>query len=68
VACADSILQFWLERRDGKMKRYRKMKWMQRARLGSMGRKRDMSRWCGDVGRRRGDIGEGKERRRRQLG
>jgi hypothetical protein len=39
--CADSILQFQLERGDDGINRYRKMKWRQQARLGSMGRKRD---------------------------
>jgi hypothetical protein len=38
---ADSILQFRLERGDDRIKYCRKIKWRQRARLGSMGRKRD---------------------------
>jgi hypothetical protein len=49
------------------MKRYRKMKWRQRARLSSIGRKRDTARRHVDVGWR-GGTGEGKGKRRRQLG
>jgi hypothetical protein len=64
----DSMLQYRLERGGDGMKRCRKMKRRQRARLGSMGRKRDMVQRRGDVGRRRGGTGEGKGRRRRQLG
>jgi hypothetical protein len=41
---------------------------MQQARLGSMRRKRDIVRRCGDVGRRRGGTRERKKRRRCQLG
>jgi hypothetical protein len=37
------------------------------ARLGSMGMKCDTMRWRGHIGQRRGGIGEGKGRRRRQL-
>jgi hypothetical protein len=62
----DSMLRFWLERGDDGMKRCRKMKWRQRARLDSMGRKRETVRWQGDVSRRRGGTGEGKGRRRRR--
>jgi hypothetical protein len=71
VACgggADSMLQFQLERGGDRTKRCQKMKWRQRTHLGSMGRKRDMTRWCDNVGRRRDDTGEGKGRRRCQLG
>jgi hypothetical protein len=50
------------------MKHCRKMKRMRRVHLDSMGRKRDMMRQHGDVGRGRGGIVEGKERKRRQLG
>jgi hypothetical protein len=60
---ADSILQFRLERRGDGTKRCRKMKQRQRSHLGSMGRKRDMTRWHDDVGRTRGGTGEGKGRR-----
>jgi hypothetical protein len=41
---ADSMFRFWLERGGDGMKCCRKKKRMQRARLGSMGRKRDTSR------------------------
>jgi hypothetical protein len=44
-----------------------KMKWMQRAHLASMERKRDTVRQRGDVDRRRGGTGEEKGWRRRQL-
>jgi hypothetical protein len=44
---------------DG-MKHCRKMKMRQQARLSSMGRKRDMVRWRGDVGWRRGSTDEEK--------
>jgi hypothetical protein len=57
---ADSILQFRLERGSDGMKYCRKMKQRQQAHLGSMGRKCDMTRWHGDIGRRRGDTEEGK--------
>jgi hypothetical protein len=60
---ADSILQFRLERRGDGMKHCRKMKQRQRAHLGSMGTKRDTTRWRGDVGWRRDDIEERKGRR-----
>jgi hypothetical protein len=40
------------------MKHCRKMKRRQRAHLGSMGTKRDTTRWRGDVGWRRDDIEE----------
>jgi hypothetical protein len=46
---ADSVLRFWLERGGDGMKRCRKMKRRQQARLGSMGRKCDMVRWHCDV-------------------
>jgi hypothetical protein len=54
-----------------RMKHYRKMKRRQRAYLCSIGRKRDIARRQGDVGQRRGSTGgrgEGKGRRRCQLG
>jgi hypothetical protein len=62
---ADSMLQFQLERGCDMMKNCREMKWRQRARLDSMGRKRDTTQRRGDVGRRRGGTEEGKGRRRR---
>jgi hypothetical protein len=65
---ADSMLQFQLERGGDGMKHCRKMKWRQQACLGSMERKHDTVRWRGEFGRRRCGIGEGKGRRRRQLG
>jgi hypothetical protein len=55
----DSMLQFWLEMRGDGTNYCQKMKWRQRARLGSMGRKRDTAQ-RGDVCRRRGDTREGK--------
>jgi hypothetical protein len=61
----DSMLRFQLERGGDGSKRYQKMKRRQRARLGSMGRKRDTTRWRDDVGQRRGGVGEGKRRRQR---
>jgi hypothetical protein len=54
------IIQFWLERRDDVPKHFRKMKRRQRTHLDSLGRKRDTTRRSDDVGRRRGDTGEGK--------
>jgi hypothetical protein len=54
---ADSILQFRFERGGDRMK------WRKRVRFGSMRRKRDTTRRCGDVDWRRG--GTGKEKRRR---
>jgi hypothetical protein len=50
---AVSMLQFRLERGGNGIKRCRKMKWRQRARLGLMGRKCDLTRQCDNVGRRR---------------
>jgi hypothetical protein len=64
----NSMLQFRLDRRGNGTKRCRKMNRRQRARLGSMGRKRDMVRRRDDVNWRRGGTEEGKERIRRQLG
>jgi hypothetical protein len=64
---ADSMLQFRLKKGGDGTKRCRKMKRRQRANLISMGRKRD-ARQCGDIGRTRGDTGEGKGWRRHQLG
>jgi hypothetical protein len=59
VGGADSMLQFQLKSgRDG-TKHCQKMKLRQRAHFGSMERKRDMVRRCGDVGQRRAYIGEG---------
>jgi hypothetical protein len=49
-------------------KRCWKMKWRRQARLASMQRKRDTTRRCGDVNRRRNDTWEGKERKQHQLG
>jgi hypothetical protein len=63
----DSLLLFWLERGDDGTKCYQKMKQMQRARLSSMGRKRNTTRWNDGVGQRRGATREEKGRRRRQL-
>jgi hypothetical protein len=62
------MLWFRLERGGNGTKRYRKMKYRQRARLCSMGRKRDMPWWRDDIARRISDTEEGKGRRRRQLG
>jgi hypothetical protein len=57
IACGvgvNLILLFQLERGDDRIKHYRKMKRRQRARLGSMRRKRDMSWWCeAALGRRK---------------
>jgi hypothetical protein len=61
------MLQFQFERGGDGTKRYWKMKWRQRAHLGSMGRKCDTVRWHDDVGRRRGGTEEEKGRRRCQL-
>jgi hypothetical protein len=61
-----SMLRFRLEG-GVEMKRCQKMKRKQRARLGSMGTKCDTVWRCGDIDRRRGDIGEGKSRRRHLL-
>jgi hypothetical protein len=60
---ADSMLQFWLERRGDGTKRCRKMKRSQSAHHGSMGRKHDTAQRCGNVSRRRDDAREGKGRR-----
>jgi hypothetical protein len=49
---------------DG-IKHCQKMKWRQRARLGSMERKRDITQWHDIVDQRRDDTKEGKGRRRR---
>jgi hypothetical protein len=58
-----SILQFQIEKGCDGTKRCQKMKWMQRARLGSMGRKCDTTWRRGDIDRRRGGTEEGKGRR-----
>jgi hypothetical protein len=63
----DSMLQFWLESGGDGMKHYRNMKQRQRAHLGSMERKRDTTRWCGDISQMRGGTREGKRRIQRQL-
>jgi hypothetical protein len=64
----DLILRFQLERGCDGMKRCRKIKQMQRARLDSIGMKRDTVRWRDDVGWRRADTGDGKGRRQYRLG
>jgi hypothetical protein len=65
---ADSMLQFQFESGGDRTKRCWKIKCKQRARVGSMGRKRDTMRWRGDIGRKRGGTEEGKGRTQRQLG
>jgi hypothetical protein len=62
------MLRFQLESRGDEMKHYQKIKERQRAYLGSMERKRDTARWCGDIGQRRDNTREGKGGRRRLLG
>jgi hypothetical protein len=57
------MFQFLLERGGDKIKHCRKMKRRQRARLGSMGSKRDTVQQRDDIGQRRGGTEEGKERR-----
>jgi hypothetical protein len=59
---ADLMLWFRLNRGGNETKCCQKMKQRQRARLGSMEKKRD------NVGQRRGGTGEGKGRKQRQLG
>jgi hypothetical protein len=59
---ADSMLRFQLEIAGDRTKHFRKIKWRQRALLGSMGRNRDMTRRCSDVSWRRGGTGERKGR------
>jgi hypothetical protein len=56
----DSMFQFWLERGGDRTKHCRNMNQRQRARLGSMGRKRDMVRQRDDVSQRRGGTEEGR--------
>jgi hypothetical protein len=63
----DSMLQFRLERGGDGIKRCQKMKWKQRARFDSMGRKRDLAQWRDDFGRRRDGTEEKKGRRRCHL-
>jgi hypothetical protein len=63
-----SMLQFRLAGGGDRTKHCWKMKRRQRARFGSMERKRDTTRRCDDVGQRRGGTGEGKGRRRCLLG
>jgi hypothetical protein len=63
----NSMFQFWLERGGDRMC-CQKMKRRQRARFGFMRMKCDTTRRHDDVGPRKGDTGEGKGRRRRQLG
>jgi hypothetical protein len=65
---AYSILQSRLESGGDETKRCRKKKRRQRARLGSIGRKRDTARRCDDIGQSRDGTGEEKWMRRRQLG
>jgi hypothetical protein len=64
----NSILRFRFEKRDDGTKRCRKIKRRQRGHLNSMRRKYDTTQQRGDVSQRRCGIGEGKERRRCQLG
>jgi hypothetical protein len=59
---AYSMLRFQLERRGDRVKYCQKMKQSQRARLASMGRKRDTARQRGDVKQKRRNTGEGKGR------
>jgi hypothetical protein len=62
VACnddADSMLQFWLERRDDKTKRCQKIKRRQQAHLDSVGRKHNTTWRRENIGRRRGVTGGG---------
>jgi hypothetical protein len=66
-SAVNSLLWFWLKRRGDRIKHCQNMKQRQRARLGSMGRKRDTVRRRDDVDRRRGGTEEGKERRRHLL-
>jgi hypothetical protein len=56
----DSILRFWLESGGDGAKHCRKMKWRQQARLASMGRKRDTTQQCDNLGQRKCSTGEGK--------
>jgi hypothetical protein len=65
---ADSILQFLLEMGGDGIKHCQKMKRRQRARLGSMGKERDIAWRRDDVGQRRDSTMEGKGWRRHQLG
>jgi hypothetical protein len=58
----DSMFQFRLEMGDNRTKRCYKIKRRQRTRLDSMGMKRVMTQRCGDIGWRRGDTGERKEK------
>jgi hypothetical protein len=64
----DSMLQFQLEMGGDGTKRCWMMKQRQRARLGSMGRKCDMTRWYDDVGQRRCSIGEGEREEMTLIG
>jgi hypothetical protein len=63
---AYSMLQFWLKG-GAEMKHCQKMKQKQRVHLGSMGMKCDTVQRCDDIDRRRGEIGEGKSRKRHLL-
>jgi hypothetical protein len=53
---------------DGGAKYCRKIKWRQRDRLGSMGRKRDTTQQHGNVGQRRGGTREGKRKEMSLVG
>jgi hypothetical protein len=64
----DSMIWFQLEREGDGTKSCQKMKRRQRTDLDSMGRKHEMAQRRGNVDRRRGGTGEGRGRRRRQLG
>jgi hypothetical protein len=66
-SAVESMVQFWLERGGDRMKRCLKVKRWQRAHHGSMRRKSDTTRRCGDIDPRRGGTGEGKGMRRCQL-
>jgi hypothetical protein len=57
------MFQFWLERGDDETKHCKKIKQRQRARLGSIRRKRGKERRRDDVGWRRGGTMVGKGRR-----
>jgi hypothetical protein len=61
----DSMLQFQIKMGGDGMKHCQKMKRMQRARLVSMGKKRDTAQRRNDVGRSRGGTEEAKGSRPR---
>jgi hypothetical protein len=64
----DSMIRFQLKRGGVMMKHYRKIKQRQRAHLGSMRRKCDMTQQHGDVGWSRDDIGEGQREETTPVG